>query len=259
VVVGDLIGKGSSQEINRRRDPQSCGAAASARYARRSGDRGQHQAADRRAVRSGGPRAETTCRFGEPQRAWRVWVKARSRPVCGPAIRKIAARRTRRGSRTSYAPLEAGEVGEGLVVLISGEPGIASHGSPLRSPSVSERAPYTLAPFLLAALPGQCPSSIHCPARTRAEFARDDTSEGKLGKLRSLLAPGTRDEDFALLSELLSLPSSTADLNLSPQRKRETLFNAFLSQLEAESRQRPVLMVLEDAHWIDPTSRELLI
>ena len=91
-----------------------------------------------------------------------------------------------------------------------------------------------------------------------AEFARDDTPEGKVGKLRALLAPGTRDEDFALLSELLSLPSSTADLNLSPQRKREALFNAFLSQLEAESRQRPVLMVLEDAHWIDPTSRELL-
>jgi predicted ATPase len=36
------------------------------------------------------------------------------------------------------------------------------------------------------------------------------------------------------------------------------LFNAFLGQLVAESRERPVLMVMEDAHWIDPTSRELL-
>ena len=61
-----------------------------------------------------------------------------------------------------------------------------------------------------------------------------------------------------MLSELLSLSSSAADLNLSPQRKREKLFEAFLTQLEAESRRRPVLMVLEDAHWIDPTSRELL-
>ena len=31
-----------------------------------------------------------------------------------------------------------------------------------------------------------------------------------------------------------------------------------LSQLEAEARRRPVLMVFEDVHWIDPTSRELL-
>src|SRR5262249_12476213 len=66
------------------------------------------------------------------------------------------------------------------------------------------------------------------------------------------------DEDFALLSELRSLRSSAADLNLSPQRKREKLFDVFLRQLEAESRRRPVLMVFEDAHWIDPTSRELL-
>ena len=74
-----------------------------------------------------------------------------------------------------------------------------------------------------------------------------------------MLAPGAPDDDdFALLSELLSLPSSAADLNLSPQRKREKLFEALLNQLAAEARHRPVLMVFEDAHWIDPTSRELL-
>lgn len=64
--------------------------------------------------------------------------------------------------------------------------------------------------------------------------------------------------DIALLIELLSLPSSAADLNLSPQRKREKLFEALLCQLEAAARHRPVLMMFEDAHWIDPTSRELL-
>ena len=60
------------------------------------------------------------------------------------------------------------------------------------------------------------------------------------------------------MSELLSLPSSAADLNLSERRKREKLLEALLNQLEAEARRRPVLMVFEDAHWIDPTSRELL-
>jgi predicted ATPase len=70
--------------------------------------------------------------------------------------------------------------------------------------------------------------------------------------------PSTREDDFALLSELLSLPSSAPHLNLSPQRKREKLFDAFLRQVEAESRRQPILMVMEDAHWIDPTSRELL-
>ena len=36
------------------------------------------------------------------------------------------------------------------------------------------------------------------------------------------------------------------------------LFEAMLHQMEALVRRQPVLMVFEDAHWIDPTSRELL-
>ena len=50
-----------------------------------------------------------------------------------------------------------------------------------------------------------------------AGFARDDTVEVGLGKLQALLAPSARDDyDIPLLSELMSLPSSAADLNLSP-------------------------------------------
>ncbi|MGH7030840.1 MAG: hypothetical protein ACREEZ_10485, partial [Stellaceae bacterium] len=92
-----------------------------------------------------------------------------------------------------------------------------------------------------------------------AGFACDDTVGAKLGKLRALLAQGTRDDDdIALLSELLSLPSSAAHLSLSLQRKREKLLEALLNQLEAEAGHRPVLMVFEDVQWIDATSRELL-
>ena len=59
---------------------------------------------------------------------------------------------------------------------------------------------------------------------------RDDAVEAKIGKLRGLLVPGAQDDDdIALLSELLSLPSSAADLNFSPQRKREKLFEALLA------------------------------
>jgi len=54
------------------------------------------------------------------------------------------------------------------------------------------------------------------------------------------------------------LPNSVPELGLSPQRKREMVFEALLRQLEALARGRPVLMVFEDAHWVDPSSRELL-
>src|SRR5262252_6461979 len=61
-----------------------------------------------------------------------------------------------------------------------------------------------------------------------------------------------------LLAELLSLPNSSAELNLSPRRKRQLLLEALLHQFEAAAQDRPVLLVFEDVHWIDPTSRELL-
>jgi predicted ATPase len=47
-------------------------------------------------------------------------------------------------------------------------------------------------------------------------------------------------------------------LSLSPQRKREKTLEALLRLIAALARQQPLLMVFEDTHWIDPSSRELL-
>src|SRR5262249_30402349 len=92
-----------------------------------------------------------------------------------------------------------------------------------------------------------------------AGFARDEAPGEKLAKLRALLAPAAPTEvATALVAELLSLPNAAAHLNLSPQRKREMLFESLLYPVEVIARQAPVLMVFEDVHWIDPTSRELL-
>ena len=65
---------------------------------------------------------------------------------------------------------------------------------------------------------------------------------------------------MALLADLLSLPLDDRypPSPLTPQRKRERTFEALLRQLEQLSAAGPVLMVFEDVHWIDPSSRELL-
>jgi predicted ATPase len=52
--------------------------------------------------------------------------------------------------------------------------------------------------------------------------------------------------------------ASTPLLELPPQRKKELTFAALLRRHEALARRQPVLMVFEDLHWIDPTTRELL-
>jgi class 3 adenylate cyclase/tetratricopeptide (TPR) repeat protein/energy-coupling factor transporter ATP-binding protein EcfA2 len=199
--------------------------------------------------------------FAEPQRAWRVVgesdVLSRFEALRSGAMPLV-------GRDEELALLlrrwQQAKAGEGRVVLVSGEPGIgksrltAALSQALQSESHT-RLRYFCSPY-------HQDSALHpfiVQLERAAGLARDDTADQKLEKLRELLAPGARgDDETELLAELLSLPSAADDLNLSPQRKHEMLLEALLHQFEALARSRPVLMVFEDAHWIDPTSRELL-
>jgi predicted ATPase len=94
-----------------------------------------------------------------------------------------------------------------------------------------------------------------------AGFVRDDLPASRLEKLEALLDhAASPEEDVVFLADLLSLPASESYplANLSPQRKKEQTLEALIRQLEGLAHQQPVVMVFEDAHWIDPTSRELL-
>ena len=94
-----------------------------------------------------------------------------------------------------------------------------------------------------------------------AGFQRDDDAAARLDKLDALLArTATTLKDAALIADLLSLPTGDRypTLSLSPQQRKDKTLAALIRQLEALARERPVLMVFEDAHWSDPSSRELL-
>jgi class 3 adenylate cyclase/tetratricopeptide (TPR) repeat protein len=95
----------------------------------------------------------------------------------------------------------------------------------------------------------------------RARFAREDTAEQKVKKLEDLLVgrPERVAEDLPFFATLLSLPlEPNPALSLSPQRRLERTLEALANQIEELSRERPVLMVFEDCHWIDPTSQRAL-
>jgi class 3 adenylate cyclase/tetratricopeptide (TPR) repeat protein len=150
--------------------------------------------------------------------------------------------------------------GDGQIVLLAGEPGI---GKSRLTAALSERLegePHTRLRYFCS--PHHQDSALHpfiAQLGRAAGFAHDDVPEQKLDKLAVLITPGARDRDeTTLIADLLSLPNSAAELDLTPQRKREKLLAALLHQLDALARQQPVLMLVEDLHWIDPSSRELL-
>jgi predicted ATPase len=94
-----------------------------------------------------------------------------------------------------------------------------------------------------------------------ARFAHDDPAQTKLEKLDALLSQSfTPPQDRALFAELLSLRSDSLlpKLDLTPQQRRERTFEALTTQIASLAEQRPVLMIFEDIHWIDPTSLEAL-
>jgi tetratricopeptide (TPR) repeat protein len=93
-----------------------------------------------------------------------------------------------------------------------------------------------------------------------AGMAHDDTTQAKLDKLDAVLAEtSTTIQDAALFAEMLSLPNDGRypSLGLAPEVRRQRTQEALAAQLAGLTRQRPALMIVEDAHWVDPTSLEV--
>ena len=153
--------------------------------------------------------------------------------------------------------------GEGQVVLLSGEAGIGKSRitQALREKIGDEpqqRLRYQCSPHHInSALYPLVNQLSHA-----AQFEAHDPPERKLRKLEALLsdAGAARDQVLPLIASLLSVPTggSYPELKLDPKRQKEMTFAVIAEQLKTLAAQQPVLIVFEDAHWIDPTTQELL-
>ena len=152
------------------------------------------------------------------------------------------------------------KTGEGQVLLLSGEPGI---GKSRLTAALMERLanePHTRSRYFCS--PQHTDSALYpiiSQMERAAGFTHDDNTQAKLDKLDALLAKSlTPPQDAALLADMLSLPNDGRypTLELDPQQRRQKTLEALTAQLEALAQAKPVLMIFEDVHWIDPTSLE---
>jgi predicted ATPase len=95
-----------------------------------------------------------------------------------------------------------------------------------------------------------------------AGFAANDTAATKLERLERLLADSgaVTGETPRLLADLLGLDAGGryGTITFPPAQRRARTLAALLDWLDALARRQPVLWLIEDAHWIDPTTLELL-
>ena len=155
--------------------------------------------------------------------------------------------------------------GLGQVVLLSGEAGIG------KSRLVQVLKEHVASAPQAWLTPCQCSPYYQNTAlyplidlleRVALRFEREESSEQKLRKLEGFLVQYGLPlaETVPLFATLLSLPLTAdyAPLTVSPEQQKQKTLQALLTILLRIAAQQPLLLVMEDLHWVDPTTLELL-
>ena len=152
---------------------------------------------------------------------------------------------------------------EGQVVLLSGEPGI---GKSRILSALHER----LGAQDVQALRFQCSpydvNSAFWPIIDNLErtlkFTREESVDSKLDKLEAQVVKQRCRPlaDVRFIASILSIPSEARYglLPITPQKHKDETLRTLVDLTEAAARQQPSVMLFEDAHWADPTTREVL-
>ena len=153
------------------------------------------------------------------------------------------------------------EKGRGQVILLAGEPGIGKSRITFDLYEQISQDPHGR--FLYQCSPHHANSAFHPVVhqlQLAAAIVGSDSPVTKFGKLEKLLEPTSEDPETTvpLMASLLRIPAAFAypPVEIPPQQLRKRVIECLVGQVAAQSRRHPTLVIMEDAHWADPSMLE---
>jgi class 3 adenylate cyclase/predicted ATPase len=203
--------------------------------------------------------------FDDLIQAWRVTgearVSSRFHALRASALTPLVDRRPELDSLRQI--WDAVQAGEGRAVLISSEPGVGkSRLTEVVATQIVSRRCARLRYYCSPHLQSTPLAPLIRQLEHVAGFTDRDNQQSKLQKLVDLITmgPGDPSEIVPLMASLLSIDHEDKypPLRMSPLRQKQRLFDGLMRLLKALASRRPVLMVVEDLHWVDPSTEELI-
>ena len=201
--------------------------------------------------------------INEPVRVWRVIreqaAQSRFEARGASAVTGYVGREAELGM-LAHRWKQAKE-GEGQLVLLCGEPGIGKSRAVMRLTESLPKESFTRLSYQCS--PFHTNSPLHpvvAHLTNAARFEPMDTLEQKLDRLEQLLGGPDPSATMPLFADLLSIPFADRydKLSLAPPQQKQKTLEALVDSLVNLCQTKPVLMLFEDLHWVDPTTQELL-
>jgi class 3 adenylate cyclase/energy-coupling factor transporter ATP-binding protein EcfA2 len=152
--------------------------------------------------------------------------------------------------------------GEGQIVTLIGEAGIGKSRALEALQEAIAREPHGL--IYLQCSPYHTDSALYPViqhiSRT-AGFAPTDSASTRIDKMATLFSQRAASDPSAipLLAELLSLANAPAlPVSLTPAQRKAATITLLVEEIVRLGEAKPMLLIAEDAHWIDATTLEML-
>ena len=159
-----------------------------------------------------------------------------------------------------YERLASARRGQGQIIALSSEAGV---GKSRLAEALAEHAQadgFETVRSLCVSYGGDIPYSMWVePVRALLGIRPTDSDAERRTKLQTVLAALERIADAPILGEIIGVPLADSGwvASLEAQARQRRLFDTVVGLIQYRAQQKPLIWIIDDAHWIDSASLEL--